>query len=162
MLQEEVVESPEIHFEPVVRLPEVDVKSLEEDEAEIFKMYVCNCSLGFKFHHLFSKFMQNEEICREKKRISSVLFVSIPSYMLASSFILKSKENSMLYYDCVLYCRRAKLFRFDNAAEPPEWKERGTGDVKLLKHKVTGLIRLLMRRDKTHKVCANHYGKESI
>lgn len=69
MLQEEVVESPEIHFEPVVRLPEVDVKSLEEDEAEIFKMYVCNCSLGFKFHHLFSKFMQNEEICREKKNM---------------------------------------------------------------------------------------------
>lgn len=157
MLQEEVVESPEIHFEPVVRLPEVDVKSLEEDEAEIFKMYVCNCSLGFKFHHLFSKFMQNEEICREKKNKFSFV-----CYMLASSFILKSKENSMLYYDCVLYCRRAKLFRFDNAAEPPEWKERGTGDVKLLKHKVTGLIRLLMRRDKTHKVCANHYGKEAI
>lgn len=42
LLQEEVVESPEIHFEPVVRLPEVEVKSLEEDEAEIFKMYVCN------------------------------------------------------------------------------------------------------------------------
>ncbi|XP_048757523.1 ran-specific GTPase-activating protein-like [Ostrea edulis] len=88
--KEEVVESPEIHFEPVVRLPEVEVKSLEEDEEETFKM-------------------------------------------------------------------RAKLFRFDNAAEPPEWKERGTGDVKLLKHNVTGLIRLLMRRDKTHKVCANHY-----
>ncbi|XP_062601491.1 ran-specific GTPase-activating protein-like [Saccostrea cucullata] len=88
--KEEVVESPEIHFEPVVRLPEVEVKSLEEDEEEIFKM-------------------------------------------------------------------RAKLFRFDNEAEPPEWKERGTGDVKLLKHKVTGLIRLLMRRDKTHKVCANHF-----
>lgn len=74
MLQEEVVESPEIHFEPVVRLPEVDVKSLEEDEAEIFKMYVCNCSLGFKFHHLFSKFMQNEEICREKKLVQFCLF----------------------------------------------------------------------------------------
>lgn len=34
-----------------------------------------------------------------KKKISSVLFVSTPSYMLASSFMLKSKENSMLYYD---------------------------------------------------------------
>lgn len=39
-LQEEVVESPEIHFEPVIRLPEVEVKSLEEDEEETFKMYV--------------------------------------------------------------------------------------------------------------------------
>lgn len=77
MLQEEVVESPEIHFEPVVRLPEVDVKSLEEDEAEIFKMYVCKCSLGFEFHHLFSKFMQNGEICREKEnKFSFVCFHS--------------------------------------------------------------------------------------
>ncbi|XP_037367275.1 ran-specific GTPase-activating protein-like [Talpa occidentalis] len=38
-----------------------------------------------------------------------------------------------------------------------EWKERGTGDVKLLKHKEKGTIRLLMRRDKTLKICANHY-----
>lgn len=50
---------------------------------------------------------------------------------------------------------RAKLFRFDKPAG--EWKERGTGDVRLLKHKETGKIRLLMRRDKTHKICANHY-----
>ncbi|KAH9252770.1 hypothetical protein BASA81_009281 [Batrachochytrium salamandrivorans] len=33
----------------------------------------------------------------------------------------------------------------------------GTGDVKFLKHKETGKIRLLMRRDKTHKICANHF-----
>jgi Ran-binding protein 1 len=32
-----------------------------------------------------------------------------------------------------------------------------TGDVKLLKHKETEKIRLLMRRDKTWKICANHY-----
>ena len=49
---------------------------------------------------------------------------------------------------------RAKLFRFDTAAS--EWKERGTGDVRLLKHKETGKVRLVMRRDKTLKVCANH------
>ena len=53
--------------------------------------------------------------------------------------------------------RRAKLFRFDNDADPPEWKERGTGDVKFLRSKKTNAVRLLMRRDKTHKVCANHY-----
>lgn len=50
---------------------------------------------------------------------------------------------------------RAKLFKF--FSESKEWKERGTGDVKFLKHKETGKIRLLMRRDKTLKVCANHY-----
>jgi Ran-binding protein 1 len=51
--------------------------------------------------------------------------------------------------------RRAKLFRFDK--DNKEWKERGTGDVRLLKHKSHGKIRLVMRRDKTLKVCANHY-----
>lgn len=51
---------------------------------------------------------------------------------------------------------RAKLFRFDR--ESKEWKERGTGDIKLLKHKENHKTRLLMRRDKTLKVCANHYG----
>ena len=51
---------------------------------------------------------------------------------------------------------RAKLFRFDRDSK--EWKERGTGDVRLLKHKESETTRLVMRRDKTLKVCANHYG----
>ncbi|RKF66738.1 Ran-specific GTPase-activating protein 1 [Golovinomyces cichoracearum] len=50
---------------------------------------------------------------------------------------------------------RAKLFKF--VKESNEWKERGTGDVRLLKHKENGKTRLVMRRDKTLKVCANHY-----
>lgn len=50
---------------------------------------------------------------------------------------------------------RAKLFRFDRDSK--EWKERGTGDVRLLKHKENQKTRLVMRRDKTLKVCANHY-----
>ncbi|CCF57070.1 hypothetical protein KAFR_0C00750 [Kazachstania africana CBS 2517] len=54
----------------------------------------------------------------------------------------------------VLFKVRAKLFRFD--ADAKEWKERGTGDAKFLKNKATGKVRLLMRRDKTLKVCANH------
>ncbi|KZT74399.1 hypothetical protein DAEQUDRAFT_660717 [Daedalea quercina L-15889] len=54
----------------------------------------------------------------------------------------------------VLFKMRAKLFRF--AAESSEWKERGTGDVRLLQHKETKKVRLVMRRDKTLKVCANH------
>ncbi|WVW83648.1 hypothetical protein I302_105669 [Kwoniella bestiolae CBS 10118] len=54
----------------------------------------------------------------------------------------------------VLFKMRAKLFRF--AKESLEWKERGTGDVRLLKHKESKKIRLVMRRDKTLKVCANH------
>jgi Ran-binding protein 1 len=51
---------------------------------------------------------------------------------------------------------RAKLFKY--VSETREWKERGTGDVRLLKHRENGKTRLVMRRDKTLKVCANHYG----
>ncbi|KAJ2717334.1 Ran GTPase binding protein Sbp1 [Coemansia spiralis] len=91
--EEEVAESPDVHFTPLVKLEDVVVKTHEEDEDPIFKM-------------------------------------------------------------------RAKLFRFDSEAK--EWKERGTGDVKLLKHKESAKIRLLMRRDKTLKVCANHYITEDM
>ncbi|KAF9921626.1 single stranded nucleic acid binding protein [Linnemannia zychae] len=83
-----VEEEAEVHFEPIVKLEAVQVKTHEEDEESIFKM-------------------------------------------------------------------RAKLFRF--VKETNEWKERGTGDVRFLKHKDSGKIRLLMRRDQTHKICANHY-----
>lgn len=54
-----------------------------------------------------------------------------------------------------LFKMRAKLFKF--VKDSSEWKERGTGDVRLLKHKENGKTRLVMRRDKTLKVCANHY-----
>ncbi|CEP16693.1 hypothetical protein [Parasitella parasitica] len=86
--QEEEVESPDVHFEPIIKLEEVVIKTNEEEEDVLFKM-------------------------------------------------------------------RAKLFRHDKGTN--EWKERGTGDVKLLQHRESKMIRLLMRRDKTHKVCANHY-----
>jgi Ran-binding protein 1 len=77
-------------FEPIVSLPQQEIKTLEEDEEEPFKM-------------------------------------------------------------------RAKLFRFASENDLREWKM--TGDVKLLKHKEKGTIRLLMRRDKTLKICANHYSR---
>ncbi|KAF7121097.1 hypothetical protein RHSIM_Rhsim13G0067700 [Rhododendron simsii] len=49
---------------------------------------------------------------------------------------------------------KAKLYRFDKDGN--QWKERGAGTVKLLKHKVTGKVRLVMRQSKTLKICANH------
>ncbi|XP_043926927.1 E3 SUMO-protein ligase RanBP2-like [Protopterus annectens] len=54
-----------------------------------------------------------------------------------------------------LYCNRAKLFRFD--ADTKEWKERGIGNVKILRHRTSGKVRLLMRREQILKICANHY-----
>ena len=59
-----------------------------------------------------------------------------------------------------MFKMRAKLFKFDRDSR--EWKERGTGDVRLLKHKENGKTRLVMRRDKTLKVCANHYGQSRL
>ncbi|KAI8505198.1 Ran-specific GTPase-activating protein [Branchiostoma belcheri] len=83
--------SPDIHFEPIVKLHAVEIKTLEEEEEVLFTM-------------------------------------------------------------------RAKLFRYASEADPAEWKERGVGDVKILQHKTEkGKIRVLMRRDKTLKICANHY-----
>ncbi|KAJ1982845.1 Ran GTPase binding protein Sbp1 [Dimargaris verticillata] len=90
---ENVEPSPDVHFEPVVKLSEVEVRTLEEDEEVVFKM-------------------------------------------------------------------RAKLFRFDKTAN--EWKERGTGDVKLLQHAKSHQVRVLMRRDKTFKICANHLVTEDM
>ena len=57
-------------------------------------------------------------------------------------------------------CRKAKLYRFDK--EGNQWKERGTGTVKLLKHKETAKVRLVMRQAKTLKICANHLGNHSF
>ncbi|KAJ7973997.1 RAN binding protein 1 [Quillaja saponaria] len=49
---------------------------------------------------------------------------------------------------------KSKLYRFDKDGN--QWKERGAGTVKFLKHKVTGKVRLVMRQSKTLKICANH------
>lgn len=57
-----------------------------------------------------------------------------------------------------LCCRKCKLYRYENASN--EWKERGLGVVKLLKHKANSKIRLLMRQEKTLKIRANHLGEQ--
>jgi Ran-binding protein 1 len=62
-----------------------------------------------------------------------------------------------------IFTHRSKLYLFIKedvyGGEKREnyWKERGLGDVKILKHKSTGKHRLLMRQEKTMKICCNHY-----
>uniref|UniRef100_A0A182JQ05 E3 SUMO-protein ligase RanBP2 n=1 Tax=Anopheles christyi TaxID=43041 RepID=A0A182JQ05_9DIPT len=58
----------------------------------------------------------------------------------------------------VLYAHRAKLYRFVSS----EWKERGIGDVKILKHKGTDKLRVVMRREQVLKICLNHALTEDI
>ena len=51
----------------------------------------------------------------------------------------------------LIFKSRAKLYRFRDG----EWKERGTGDLKLLRHKTDKKIRCILRQDKTLKIVAN-------
>jgi E3 SUMO-protein ligase RanBP2 len=50
-----------------------------------------------------------------------------------------------------LFSHRAKLFRYIEG----EFKERGVGDFKILRHNHTGKTRCVMRREIVHKLCAN-------
>ena len=45
------------------------------------------------------------------------------------------------------------LYRFDQT----EWKERGTGDIRIMRHQHKKSIRVIMRRNIVKKLCANHY-----
>ena len=51
----------------------------------------------------------------------------------------------------LIFKSRGKLYRFRDG----EWKERGTGDLKLLRHKKEKKIRFILRQDKTLKIVAN-------
>ena len=42
-----------------------------------------------------------------------------------------------------LFCERVKLYRM--AGDSGEWKERGVGELKILRHNVTAKFRVLMR-----------------
>ncbi|OBZ76737.1 Ran-specific GTPase-activating protein [Grifola frondosa] len=77
-----------------------------------------------------------------------------PQYEPVIKLTEQVETKTMEEDEDVLFKMRAKLFRF--VTESSEWKERGTGDVRLLAHKETKKVRLVMRRDKTYKVCANH------
>ncbi|KAH9981850.1 RanBP1 domain-containing protein [Russula compacta] len=73
-----------------------------------------------------------------------------PVIKLTEEVVTKTNEED----ETVVFKLRAKLFRFESVGS--EWKERGTGEARLLQHNETHKIRLVMRREKTLKVCANH------
>jgi Ran-binding protein 1 len=62
----------------------------------------------------------------------------------------------------IAHCVRVKLFEYgetllNQGKGIKEWKEKGIGELKFLKHKTTGKTRILMRQEKTLKICANFY-----
>jgi hypothetical protein len=52
------------------------------------------------------------------------------------------------------FAEKAILYRF--CSEKSEWITRGSGVLKILKHKDTGVHRILMRQNQTYVVRANH------
>ena len=56
-----------------------------------------------------------------------------------------------------IFITRLKIFRWRNK----EWKERGTGEARLLRHKDSKRIRFVLRQDKTLKAAANFIVSES-
>ncbi|CAA2957244.1 ran-binding 1 homolog c-like [Olea europaea subsp. europaea] len=72
-----------------------------------------------------------------------------PIVKLQEVAVTTGEENEDVLLDL-----KAKLYRFDK--EGNQWKERGVGTLKLLKHKESDKIRLVMRQNKTLKICANH------
>ncbi|XP_039529766.1 E3 SUMO-protein ligase RanBP2 [Pimephales promelas] len=87
----------------------------------------------------------------------SVYYNQSPAYN--SQYLLRTAANvtptKVVEEEEEMFCKRAKLFRFD--PETKEWKERGIGSLKILKHRTSGKVRLLMRREQVLKICANHY-----
>eukprot|EP00742_Colponemidia_sp_Colp-10_P000501 GILJ01000547.1.p1 GENE.GILJ01000547.1~~GILJ01000547.1.p1 ORF type:complete len:249 (-),score=61.69 GILJ01000547.1:62-760(-) len=72
-----------------------------------------------------------------------------PQVSLPEVAVTTGEENEE-----VVYKDRSKLFRWD--ATEKAWKERGTGDIRLLKNRETKKVRVLMRQEKTLKIVANH------
>jgi len=98
-----------------------------------------------------SKAQKKDEDEEEKAEEEEADVEFEPVVRLTEKVDTKTNEES----EEQVFKMRAKLFKFDRGSR--EWKERGTGDIRLLKHKENGKTRLVMRRDKTLKVCANHY-----
>jgi len=73
--------------------------------------------------------------------------LKLPTVKLADGPVATHEEDEE-----ETFRQRGKLSRLADG----EWKQRGLGDIRLLKHKVTGRVRLVMRQEKTLKLVANH------
>ena len=111
--------------------------------------------LGFQFDgagkQLFGFTVKEEDNPEAEADIEFRPIVSLPE-----TYSVKSWDEDAK----VLFCHRAKLYRFDEAVK--QWKERGVGDMKIVQHNETKKICLIMRRDQIFKLCCNHYLNEGM
>ncbi|XP_065888730.1 E3 SUMO-protein ligase RanBP2-like isoform X2 [Dysidea avara] len=73
-----------------------------------------------------------------------------PLVSLPDTYQVKTDQES----EEQLFCERAKLFRFDPNVK--QWKERGIGNMTVMKDGKSGRVHLIMRRDQVLKICCNH------
>jgi len=100
---------------------------------------------------------KNEEPATpEKKEGSSEVPASPDPYYPPIIYLPEVVVNSGEEEEEEAFRRRAKLYRYAHEEHPAEWKERGTGEVKIMRHPETGSARIIMRREKTMRMCANH------
>lgn len=77
---------------------------------------------------------------------------TLPSVSLKAVDVKTGEEDEE-----VVWHQRSKLYRWAKSDPEPDWKERGLGESKLLRHKTTGRIRFLLRQEKSMKLVANFY-----
>lgn len=99
------------------------------------KTFVC---FPQKMDATFDPYQSDAEIMLIRKQIEEQ----------TTKYIINTGEDD----ETVLYAHRAKLLRFSGS----QWKQRGLGDVTILKHKYTGKLRVVMRNDEILNVCLNH------
>jgi len=96
---------------------------------------------------------KNEEPATpEKKEGSSEVPASPDPYYPPIIYLPEVVVNSGEEEEEEAFRRRAKLYRYAHEEHPAEWKERGTGEVKIMRHPETGSARIIMRREKTMRV----------
>ncbi|VDM22092.1 unnamed protein product, partial [Hydatigera taeniaeformis] len=94
-----------------------------------------------------TEYDDNEEDEVTPSDLSQISFKPVVEHLPDKVEVRTGEEDEEVVFEA-----RAKLFRFDN----PIWKERGLGQLKLLRSPVSGKVRIVMRREQIHKVCCNH------
>ncbi|CDS41416.1 E3 SUMO protein ligase RanBP2 [Echinococcus multilocularis] len=92
-------------------------------------------------------FDDNEEDDVTPSDLSQISFKPVVEHLPDKVEVHTGEEDEEVIFEA-----RAKLFRFDTTV----WKERGLGQLKLLRSPASGRVRIVMRREQVHKVCCNH------